>query len=115
MFFKGTTVISDMSTEFHVYTLDWNADRLIFYVDGYQYQMVKNDGTQAGYPFTRSMNILINLKIGIPGDTWSGINGIDDSIFPVHHVIDYVRQYALPGYNLNSIIMKIFLKSFECK
>jgi hypothetical protein len=43
------------------------------------------------------MNILISLKIGIPGDTWSDINGIDDSIFPVHHVIDYVRQYASPG------------------
>ena len=86
-----------MSTNFHTYTLDWNADRLIFYMDGYQYQIVKNDGTQDGYPFQRSMNILINLKLGLPGDTWSGINGIDDSIFPVDHVIDYVRQYALPG------------------
>lgn len=36
---------------------------------------------------------------GIPGDTWSGINGIDDSIFPVHHVIDYIRQYESPGIN----------------
>ena len=86
-----------MSTNFHTYTLDWNADRLIFYMDGYQYQIVKNDGTQDGYPFQRSMNILINLKLGLPGDTWAGINGIDDSIFPVNHMVDYVRQYALPG------------------
>ena len=93
----GTIRVDDMGSQFHVYTLDWNSQRLIFYVDGYQYQIVKNDGTQDGWPFDRSMNILFNLKIGIPGDTWSGINGIDDSIFPVYHVIDYIRQYASPG------------------
>lgn len=95
----GSTIVSDMGTNFHVYTLDWNKNRMIFYCDGYKYYSYLNDGTEDGWPFDRSVNILLNLKIGIPGDTWSGINGINDTIFPVYHVVDYVRQYASPGIN----------------
>ena len=53
----GTRVVDDMGSEFHVYTLDWNSERLIFYVDGYRYQLVTNDGTHDGWPFDRSTNL----------------------------------------------------------
>jgi beta-glucanase (GH16 family) len=53
----GTRVVDDMGSEFHVYTLDWNSERLIFYVDGYRYQLVTNDGTHDGWPFDRSTKL----------------------------------------------------------
>jgi hypothetical protein len=37
-------------------------------------------------PFYLHLNIVI-------GGNWGGQNGIDDSIFPLRHTIDYVRYY----------------------
>ena len=43
------------------------------------------------------MNVMFNLKLGRVGDSFAGYNGIDDSIFPVYHHIDYIIVYALSG------------------
>ena len=83
--------------DFHVYTLDWSPERLVFYVNDIEYYRYNNDGTLAGWPFDGSMNLMFNLKLGRVGDSFAGYNGIDDSIFPVYHDIDYIRVYALPS------------------
>jgi beta-glucanase (GH16 family) len=99
---KNNTLRTEVSNfgpidEFNVYTLDWSPERLVFYVNEIEYYRYNNDGTFAGWPFDGSMNVMFNLKLGRAGDTFAGYNGIDDSIFPVYHDIDYIRVYALPG------------------
>jgi hypothetical protein len=82
-------------TEWHTWTLEWTQLALSFYVDGRFHFVYQNNGTgiQNGWPFDYSMNVILNFKLGIPGDTWSGRYGIDDSIFPTRHYVDYVRYY----------------------
>jgi hypothetical protein len=59
------------------------------------------------WPFYRDFYLILNLAIG---GTWQGANGIDDSVFPVQMVIDYVRVYQTdlekPGYDTRDYEIK---------
>lgn len=81
--------------KFHVWVLDWDKDRLRFYLDGELLNEVDQkktiNGKDAGQgisPFTRKQYILLNLAIG--GDH-GGI--IDDKAMPMKYYVDYVRVY----------------------
>jgi beta-glucanase (GH16 family) len=66
--------------QFHTYTADWNADRILFYVDNIQYfNYSVAQKTYANWPFDYAFNIILNLAVG--GD-WGGLYGVDDSSFP---------------------------------
>ena len=94
----GSGVVKNPNTEFHVYTMDWNSERLLFYIDDVQYFSYKNDGKgNDGWPFDRTMTLIFNNKLGLVGDTFSGFYGINDGMFPLYHDIDYFRHYALPS------------------
>ncbi len=60
----GGQVIPTASTDYHVYTLDWYEDRMVFSVDNvvhYVYQPeVQNEAT---WPFTEDQFILLNIAI----------------------------------------------------
>lgn len=74
---------------FHVYTLEWEAHELRSYVDGKLYFTFRNENkTSAEWPFDREFHLILNLAIG------GGLGGpVDDSVFPQHYDIDYVRVY----------------------
>lgn len=93
----GSTVVKTANSEFHVYTLEFRPNRLVFYVDDIKFFKYDNDGTRDGWPFDDSMTLIINNKLGLPGDTFSGFSGINDDMLPLYHHVDYVRHYALPG------------------
>ena len=61
-------------------------------MDDVQYFTYANDqaGNHATWPFDQRFHLLLNIAIG---GTWGGQQGIDDSIFPVHLMVDYVRVY----------------------
>jgi beta-glucanase (GH16 family) len=83
--------VTDPSAEFHVYAMEWYADRIDVFVDGQKYFTFKNEGTGSStWPFDKPHYLLINLAIG---GGWGGQKGIDDSSFPQRYVIDYVRIY----------------------
>jgi len=87
----GTVTIANVSTQFHIYAIDWYADRIDFFVDGVKYFTSTNDGTGwEAWPFNKRFHFILNLAIG--GD-WGGAQGIDNSIFPQRMEIDYVRAY----------------------
>lgn len=90
---KGNSIfVNNVFDDWHTYTLDWNANRLIFYVDDKQYFVyTKQDNSYDTWPFDNEHDIILNTAVG---GSWGGANGIDDSIFPAKYVIDYVRQYA---------------------
>ena len=78
---KGNSIrISNPFDQFHTYKLDWNAERVIFYVDDIQYFSYANtEKTYEAWPFDLPENILINTAVG---GNWGGAKGVDNSIFP---------------------------------
>jgi len=95
---KGDKVsIADASEAFHVYAVEWDAQKIDFLVDGRQYFSFRNERTgPAVWPYDREQYLILNLAIG--GD-WGGRKGIDDGIFPQRYEIDYVRVYQKPRPN----------------
>ena len=89
---KGSRIkIADASQTFHVYTLEWDAEHLDFFVDNEKYFTYLNDKTGSGaWPYDKDQYLILNLAIG---GTWGGQQGIDDAIFPQRFLIDYVRVY----------------------
>ncbi len=85
---------SSLHDEFHVYALEWNEDRLDFFVDDTKFHSC--DLSQAGSgeenPFHYPFYLILNLAIG---GVWGGPE-VDDSIFPAKFLIDYVRVYEQP-------------------
>ncbi len=80
-------------TDFHKYRLDWTPYALRGYYDDALIFTFVNDGKgYADWPFDKPFHLLLNLAIG--GD-WGGLQGVDDSIFPVSMVVDYVRVYKM--------------------
>jgi beta-glucanase (GH16 family) len=86
-----SVTVADPWDEFHVYTLDWYADRIEVAVDGRGYFAFRNEGTGGrSWPFDRPQHLLVNLAIG---GAWGGQQGIDDTLFPKRYLVDYVRIY----------------------
>lgn len=77
------------AADFRVYSMEWDARRVVFRVDGQQVHVFELDTAGAGEdnPFRKPFYLLINLALG----GWGG--DIDDSIFPVDYLVDYVRYY----------------------
>ncbi len=82
---KGGRVIPTASTAFHIYTLDWTPEKMVFRIDGiehYTYQpAVRNANT---WPFDAEQYILLNVAIQ---------GSIAPSFTESSMEIDYVRVY----------------------
>jgi beta-glucanase (GH16 family) len=86
-----TIEVNDCSETFHVYGLEWNAERVKVSVDGHVYFSFANEHTgYEAWPFDNKMFLLLNIAVG--GD-WGGQQGVDDSIWPQKMEIDYVRVW----------------------
>jgi len=85
--------VPDISDEFHVYAVEWRADRIDWYLDDQRYHTFKNTGDGPDdWPFDQPFYMIINLAVG---GTWGGKQGIANDIFPNRLEIDYVRVYDL--------------------
>ena len=92
---KGSEIeVPTASTEFHVYTCEWQPDYIAFAVDGKQYfrfdRIASYNWSQ--WPFDRKQFLLLNIAVG---GNWGGQKGVDENIFPQSMVVDYVRVYEL--------------------
>lgn len=108
--------VPDASTAFHTYVLEWDAEKIVTYVDGVEILRVEK-ATDAGiplrnppeelwpyWPFDQEFHLLLNVAIG---GQWGGAfrpefndaspygsNGIDhDGEWPQVMEVDYVRFY----------------------
>lgn len=77
-------------TDFHIYAVEWSAQKIDVYFDNTMYFSFPVDaaGTGADNPFRKEFYILLNLALG--GD-WPG--PADPAVMPQAYVIDYVRVY----------------------
>jgi len=81
----------DLSTTFHVYTLEWSDKQISIFIDDQKYFEFNNEGTgPAVWPFDKPFFLVLNLAIG---GNWGGKKGVDEKIFPQAMQVDYVRVY----------------------
>jgi len=88
----GSVTIDRPYDDFHVYAIEWDQQKIDFFVDDQKYFTFTNDGQGNAdtWPFDQPFFLKLNLAIG---GMWGGRRGIDDSIFPQKFLIDYVRVY----------------------
>ncbi|MDF2951820.1 MAG: laminarinase, glycosyl hydrolase family 16 er [Anaerocolumna sp.] len=91
----ATKYIETASEDFHVYTVEWLPDKIMAYIDDELYftfepVKYKPNPTTAEWPFDQKMHLLLNIAVG---GNWGGANGVDESIYPVEMLVDYVRVY----------------------
>jgi beta-glucanase (GH16 family) len=81
----STRLISNATTEFHIYTVEWYADAIRFYVDNQLFHSVANSPS---LPFNHDFFLLANLAIG---GTFAG--AVDPNFNSATLEIDYIRIY----------------------
>ncbi len=88
----ATRQIANAETEFHVYAVEWTADKITGFVDGVSYFSFANDKTnnKNTWPFNAPFYLKLNLAWG---GNWGGSQGIDETKLPATYEIDYVRVY----------------------
>ncbi len=81
----GTTMITNATTDFHIYALEWSATDIKFYVDNVLYHTFANNNT---VPFNSNFFLIFNCAMG--GDFGGAI---DPNFVSATLEIDYVRVY----------------------
>lgn len=85
-------VIPTASTDFHVYTIEWDSTKIDFFVDNQKYFSFANENnTSAEWPFDKRFHLILNVAFG---GNWGGAQGIDNSCLPAKMEVDYVRVYT---------------------
>lgn len=93
---RGTQVgksklIPTASTAFHLYAIEWYADRIDFFIDDDKYFTFHNQNkTFSEWPFDKRFHLIMNIAIG--GD-WGGAQGIDPNLTQAVMEVDYVKVY----------------------
>lgn len=93
---KGTQVgkpysLPTATTDFQIYTTEWDEEEIRSYVNGELYFTFKNEKTgPEAWPFDQPFHLILNLAIG---GGWGGRKGVDNDLFPHVFEIDYVRVY----------------------
>ncbi len=82
----GGQVIGTVSTQFHLYEMDWQRDKIIFSVDGVEhYRYAPTTRNSSTWPYTSEQYLLLNIAIE---------PSIDANFTQSAMEIDYVRIYA---------------------
>jgi len=86
---KGSQYLEDVSTAFHVYSVEWTSEKMVFSIDDdvhYTYNPSnKNNDT---WPFDADQFIILNVAMG------GGFGGVIDPNFTQSNMeIDYIRVY----------------------
>jgi beta-glucanase (GH16 family) len=81
----GTKLISNATSEFHIYSLEWSEGAIAIYVDG---QLVHSVTNSSSIPFNHDFFLIMNIAMG------GGFGGaIDPAFTNASMEIDYVRVY----------------------
>lgn len=81
----ASVVISNVTTEFHIYSIDWSASSIKFYVDDQLFHTVNN---RSSLPFNQNFFLILNVAMG---GTFGG--AIDPNFSSASMEIDYIRIY----------------------
>jgi beta-glucanase (GH16 family) len=81
----GYTFITNATTEFHIYTLDWSPSSIKIYADNQLYHTVANSNS---IPFNQDFFLILNVAMG---GNFGG--AVDPAITNATMEVDYVRVY----------------------
>lgn len=86
----GKLKVADPCEDFHVYAIEWSAERIDFFFDDNKYFSVALDAAGQGEDnaFRKPFYLLLNFAVG---GSWGGEP--DPGVFPSKYLIDYVRVY----------------------
>lgn len=88
--FGGQTTLSSgtFNDEFHVFSIEWDASSITWYLDGQQYHVI--DTTPAELDeFRSSFFFIFNVAVG---GNWPGAPNSSTS-FPQYMIVDYIRVF----------------------
>jgi beta-glucanase (GH16 family) len=81
----GNRIITNATTEFHIYSLEWSASEIKILVDG---QLVHSKANSAGIPFNHNFFLICNVAMG---GNFGGT--IDPNVTSASMEVDYIRVY----------------------
>lgn len=93
---------------FHTYAIEWQADRITWFVDGRTYAQRtagewSTTGSKApGAPFDRPFHLILNLAIGGGLPEGCGLGGVRIDGFPKRMEIDWVRVWQKDEATVNA-------------
>ena len=94
---SGNTVLSGaaLSDAFHVYAIEWEENRIRWFLDGQQFFTLTPANLPAGsnWVFNQPQFLLLNLAVG---GNWPGSPNASTT-FPQRMAVDYVRVYQPTG------------------
>lgn len=78
----------DLSDQFHVYSIVWNKNEIVWYLDNVQFQRFSKTGSET-YPFNDPFFFIMNIAVG---GNWPG-SPDGSTTFPQTMVVDYLRVF----------------------
>jgi len=91
---------TDLSSEFHVYAVEWGPNIIKWFIDGNLFHTATpNTTVNGGWPFNdQQFYIILNLAVGSGGTPYTSVNGAGvepiPADFPAKLQVDYVRVYS---------------------
>jgi beta-glucanase (GH16 family) len=79
----------DFSTSFHLFSLQWDTNKMTFLVDNVAYFTASKTDVGTNYPFDKPFFFIMNVAVG---GNWPG-NPIPSTTFPQRMIVDYVRVF----------------------
>jgi beta-glucanase (GH16 family) len=89
----NSVIISDATSNFHTYSIEWTPIKIDFFADGVKYfTFYKYADDYKKWPFNKRFHLIMNIAVG---GSWGGAQGVDPYVFPVRMEIAYIRVYQL--------------------
>lgn len=87
---KGYALVNDrFDADFHIYAIEWDQDKIDFFVDDYLYQRIERSDVPGEWVYDQPFFILLNVAVG---GNYVGFPTAQTP-FPQKMIIDYVRVY----------------------
>ncbi|MCV9930169.1 family 16 glycosylhydrolase [Flavobacterium sp. LS1R49] len=96
---RSYTSSTDLSSDFHVYAVEWGPNSIKWFIDGNLFHTASpNTTVGGGWPFNdNKFYIILNLAVGSLGTPYTSVNGAgvapNPADFPAKLLVDYVRVY----------------------
>ncbi|SHL75317.1 Carbohydrate binding domain-containing protein [Anaerocolumna jejuensis DSM 15929] len=108
---QGTKILSsgDFSDAYHVFSMEWEPEKISFYVDGKLtktetkwYTSTDGVGTITyPAPFDQEFYMILNVAVG---GNWPGNPNADTDFSKAKMLVDYVKVYQKPSYDENVVL-----------
>ena len=94
---QKTGTIIKPETDWHIFEIDWGADKIRFVIDKEVYFVFAPEdiNNPALWPFNEDFHLLMNIAVG---GNWGGLQGVDAAAFEgdgQYMEIDWVRVYSM--------------------